>query len=436
MSGGWRPMSFTRSDRVFALVDCNNFYASCERVFNPRLEGKPVAVLSNNDGCIIARSNEAKALGLKMGQPFHEARYIIETGKAHVYSANFALYGDLSHRVVQTLEQFTPDMEVYSVDEAFLDLTSFKNRDLDAYGREIMQTVKQWTGIPVSIGIAETKTLAKLAGRIAKKSKRADGVLDLTHSRHQEKALSMVEVGDVWGVGRRYAEKLIRKKGIKTALDLRNADDQWLMDNFPVPLMRTVLELRGVSCIALEEHPPMHKSIICSRSFGSLINSIEPLKEAVASYTARAAERLREEELAAGSLQVFIETNRFRTNMPQYANAVTFNLPVATSYTHELISVALLAVEKLFKEDYRYHKAGVMMLGLVPGNQIQWNLFDTVDRNKTDRLMKALDGVNNGIGTGLLKYAAEGLGKRWRMKQERRSQRYTTHWAELATVKT
>jgi DNA polymerase V len=343
------------------------------------------------------------------------------------------LYGDLSHRVIQTLRQFTSDLEVYSVDEAFLDLTGFKGRNLKRYGHEIRDTVFQWTGIPVSIGVAETKTLAKVAAEIAKKSDKAKGVLDLTHSRHQERALAQIEVGDVWGVGRRYAEKLIRKN-IKTALDLRNADDDWIMKNFPVPLMRTVLELRGISCIPLEEVASPRKSIICSRSFGKLAGDLKPLREAVASYTARAAERMREMGLAANSLAVFIETNRFRERMPQYANSITANLPVSSDCSHELIAHALDALERIYKEDYLYHKAGVMMLGLVPAQESQRGLFDTVNREKSDRLMKALDIVNMDFGQGALRYAAEGLNTRWKMKQEKKSQRYTTNWNELAVA--
>jgi DNA polymerase V len=426
-------MSFTASNRIFALVDCNNFYASCERAFNPSLKNKPIVVLSNNDGCIIARSNEAKRLGIRMGEPVYKARTLIERHHVVVFSANFNLYGDLSHRVIQTLRQFTPDLEVYSVDEAFLDLTGFKGRNLKRYGHEIRDTVFQWTGIPVSIGIAETKTLAKVAAEIAKKSDKAKGVLDLSHSRHQERALAQIEVGDVWGVGRRFAERLMRVH-IQTALDLRNANDDWLMKNFPVPLMRTVLELRGVSCIPLEEVAPPRKSIICSRSFGKLTGDIKILREAVASYAARAGERLREMGLATNSLAVFIETNRFRERMPQYANSITTTLPVASDCTHELIAHALNALERIYKADYLYHKAGVMMLGLVPAKESQRGLFDSVNRDQSDRLMKALDSVNRDFGQGTLRYAAEGLHSRWKMKQEKKSLRYTTNWDELAVA--
>jgi DNA polymerase V len=416
--------------KIFALVDCNNFYASCERIFNPSLEGKPIVVLSNNDGCIIARSNEAKALGIRMGEPVFKARHLIEQHQVTVFSANFTLYGDISHRVMSTLATFVPEMEVYSVDEAFLDLTGFELHNLDTYGRKIRETVLKWAKVPVSIGIAETKTLAKIAGEIAKTSPKTKGVLDLTRSRHQDRALSLIPVEDVWGVGRRYAEKL-RSRRIFTALDLKKADDKWIMKYFPVPLMRTVQELRGVSCLPLEHSPPPKKGIMTSRSFGYPIEHYGELKQAVASYAARTGEKMRQDGLAAQHLMVFITTNRFRPDQPQYSNSTVVHLPVATNCTHELIHYATAGLAQIFKEDYLYKKAGVMALELVYADQIQRNLLDFNDREKWDRLMHALDRVNADFGAGTLRYAAEGLEKRWKMKQEHRSRRYTTHWQDL-----
>lgn len=421
------------TDKVFALVDCNNFYVSCERVFDPMLWGKPVVVLSNNDGCIISRSNEAKALGIKMGEPLFKARYLIETEKAFVRSANFALYGDLSKRVMQTLRTFAPHMEVYSIDEAFLDLSHIPADQRDALGREIRETVLRWTGIPVSIGIAETKTLAKIAGELAKTSPRTRGVLDLTHSPHQALALKRTDVQDIWGIGRQHAERL-RRRGIRTALDFRNAEDRWILDNLTIMGLRTAQELRGVSCFALEPVLPPKKNILCSRSFGTLVDDLAQLKEAIAAYTASAAERLRKEHLAATGMSVFIRTSRFRPDTPQHSDACSMQLPVPTDCTHELIHYAMAMTEELFEEGYRYHKTGVMLTGLVPAAERQQSFFDTVNREKWSRAMAVLDRINLEQGGGTLKYAAEGTGPRWRMKQEHRSPCYTTRWSDLLEI--
>ncbi len=271
---------------VFGLVDCNNFYVSCERVFNPALEGRPVIVLSNNDGCAVARSNEAKALGIKMGAPAFQLRDLIGKHQIQVFSSNYALYGDMSRRVMRSLSEFTPEIEIYSIDEAFLDLSGFRHCDLTDYGHRIRSTVKQWTGIPVSIGIAETKTLAKIANRIAKKSQRAKSVLDLTHSPFQDRALEITDVADVWGIGRRYAH-FLKQNGIHTALQLRDADDTFIKHKMGVTGTRLLQELRGVSCYALEQSPPRKKGITVSRSFKHAIQSLDELKEAIATYAGR-----------------------------------------------------------------------------------------------------------------------------------------------------
>lgn len=426
-------MSFTPSSQVFALVDCNNFYASCERVFNPKLEGRPVIVLSNNDGCAIARSNEAKALGIKMGAPFFKIKDIVERHKVQVFSANFSLYGDLSRRVMATLDTFSPEVEIYSVDEAFINLTGFDCHDFDSYGRHIKATVKQWTGIPVSVGIAETKTLAKVAGEFAKKSPKANGVLDLTKSKYQELALHRLPVYEVWGVGRKISEKL-NKKGITTALQLRDADDDYILRTFNVCLLRTVLELRGISCLQLELEAKPNKTIACTRSFAELTSDKTFLEQAVSSYTARASERLREQKLATKKLLVFIQTNRFRKSEPQYSRSAEVTLPIATDATPQLIHYARKGLDKIYRPEYRYHKAGVIMLDLIPASEIQTGLFDCVDREKSDRLMITLDRVNQIYGSNTLKYGAEGMGKRWRMKQEKLTPRYTTNWQELVEI--
>jgi DNA polymerase V len=425
-------MSFTHSSRIFALVDANNFYASCERVFRPALVGKPIVVLSNNDGCIIARSNETKALGIRMGEPFYKAKPLIQAHGVHVFSANFALYGDLSARVMSSLSEFAPEMEIYSIDEAFLDLSGMQRHHLNAYGRQMKQLVEQWTGIPISVGIAETKTLAQMANYLAKKSKKANGVLDLTRSPHRTRALQQVPVGEVWGVGRKFAEKL-QRHGIQTAFDLAQGNDAWLFQHFPAPLLRTVQELRGVACLSLEQ-APIPKSIACSRSFAQPEEDLGKLRESVAAYTAHAAERLRKAKMACQRLLVFIHTNRFRQNVSQHFDSTSIGLPTASEDTAELIQVAHRALAQIYKEGYAYHKAGVVLLDLVPANEVQQNLWDTVNRSQRSTLMQALDQINRDFGSGAIRYAAEGLCPRWRMKQEHRSPRYTTCWSELAQV--
>lgn len=421
---------------VFALVDCNNFFVSCERVFNPKLEGKPVVVLSNNDGCIIARSNEAKALGIAMGDPLFKVRNLVERHGVHVFSPNFSLYSDMSSRVMETLYQFSSRMEVYSVDEAFLDLSGVNPADLASFGRRIRETVRQWTGIPISVGIAETKTLAKIAAELAKKSPKTQGVLNITRSPLQDLALRRTPIADVWGVGRQYASHL-QRQGMQTALDLRQAKDARIIKRFGVVLMRTVYELRGTSCLGLVREPAPKKSITYSRSFGRLVTSFDAMAQAVSAYTARAAEKLRAQKLAAQALEVYITTSRFREWEPQYRNTVVLRLPVATACTPQLLNTALTGLKQIYRDGYRYKKASVTLLELVPANQIQQNLFDTLDRSRLTRLMQALDRVNLTWGSGTLRYAAEGLYKStWRMRQELRSRRFTTHWDELLEVDT
>jgi len=417
---------------VVALADCNNFYASCERVFNPKLEGKPVVVLSNNDGIVVAASKEAKAIGLELGIPIFKAEDLVRSAQVQVFSSNYTLYGDLSRRVMETLSQFTPELEVYSIDEAFLDLSGFGGKNLTDYGRHIRDTVKRWTGIPVSIGIAETKTLAKIATRLAKKSSKADGVLNLTGSPYRERALAATPVGDIWGIGRQYAKFLI-KNGIITALDLRDVTDVWVKKHMGVVGLRTVKELRGTPCLSLVPRPPAKKEICVSRSFGKLVSTRAGVREAVATYTTRAAEKLRKQRHAAGALMVFMMTNRFKDE-PQYANSAVLEAPVPTDSTGELIGCALRGVDFIFREGYRFYKAGVVLTGLVPADQIQTDLFYTRDFEGSRRLMEALDHVNASLGPGTLKFAATGLEQSWKTKFNRRSPRYTTRWDELPAV--
>jgi DNA polymerase V len=424
--------SIGSDNRIIALVDGNNFYASCERVFAPQLEGKPVIVLSNNDGCVVARSNEAKALGIKMGEPAFKITDLVSKHQIQVFSSNYSLYGDMSARLITSLEQFTPNLEVYSIDESFLDLTGHQLRELTDYGQRMRQTIKQWLGIPISVGIGRTKTLAKIANRVAKKWPTAKGVFNLC-DQEPDLVLAKIQVQDVWGVGRQYS-KALQEKGIQTALQLRDAPQGWIKQRFGVTLLRTVLELGGLSCISLDLAPAPRKSIICSRSFGQKIESLRNLKEAVATYTSRAAEKLRREGLATTMISVFIHTNRFSPD-PQYQNSVHINLPVATDDSAELIDFAWQGLERMYRPGYLYQKAGVMLFNLVPLTLVQPSLFDQRDREKYRLLMATIDKINRQHGAGTVQFGAAGLQKAWSMRSAQRSPRYTTQWEELPVVR-
>ncbi len=420
--------------KVFALVDCNNFYASCERVFNPKLEAKPVVVLSNNDGCIIARSNEAKALGIKMGVPAFEIKDIIEKQSIFVFSSNYTLYGDMSQRVMNTLALFSPDIEIYSIDEAFLDLSGLIYENLSEYGKKIKETIKQWTGMPVSVGIASTKTLAKIANHIAKKDKKYNGTSDFTSIPDIDKILKNVPVYDVWGVGRQHSKFLLSNK-IQTALDLKNADDKWIRKKMSVMAQRTVFELRGISCFPIDSNPLDRKSILCSRSFGKPLTDYKDIEQATSTYVTTAAEKLRKQHSCALSITVFIMTSEFAKG-PKYFNSKTIQLPVASNSTPELIHYAVAALKELFRKGYKYKKSGFIISDFVPENQIQSSLWDDVHREKYKDLMKIIDKVNQKIGPGKIKYAIQGNKKKWKMRQEKLSPCYTTRWEDLLTVNT
>lgn len=418
---------------VLALVDCNNFYASCERVFNPKLERQPVVVLSNNDGCVVARSNEAKALGIGMGVPEFQIRPLRDAHDVQVFSSNYALYGDMSQRVMACLEQFCPDLEIYSIDEAFLSLSGFTSRNLTDYGHTIRATVKRWTGIPVSVGIAETKTLAKVASRVAKRTPDTGGVFDLRTCPDRDALLGRLAVEDVWGIGVNYA-RFLTQHGIGTALQLRHADDQFIRTHMGIVGLRLIMELRGISCLELEQCPAPKQGITYSRAFGKMVATLAEMEEAVSSYTARAAEKLRAEQMAVTVLTVFLHTNQFQ-DTPQYSNSITLKLPVATDTTQELIRSALLGIRKIYRDGFAYKKAGVMFTGLVPASQIQTDLFDQQDRARSKKLMVALDSINNRFGSGTLHYASSGITKAWRTQFRQRSPAYTTNWDDLPIVK-
>ncbi len=417
---------------IFALVDCNNFYASCERVFNPQLNGQPIVVLSNNDGCVVARSNEAKALGIGMGIPEFQIRPLLRAHRVQVFSSNYTLYGDMSQRVMETLEQFCSDLEVYSIDEAFLSFAGFERRNLTDYARQIRRTVKQWTGIPVSVGIAETKTLAKLANRVAKRTPNTGGVCNLLACPDRDALVGRMPVADVWGIGPNHA-RLLKQHGITTAGQLAEADDQWIRKRMGIAGLRLVMELRGVSCLELEQCPSPKQSLTCSRAFGTLIYTLAEMEEAISVYTSRVAEKLRRGRLAATVLTVSLTTNEFKEG-PQYSNSLTLKLPVVTDSTSELIRCALQGIRAIYRDGYRYKKAGVMLTGLVPVGQTQADLFDSHDRRKAMRLMAALDSINDRWGAGTLQYAASGITNAWKTQFHRRSPAYTTQWSELPIV--
>jgi DNA polymerase V len=419
---------------IFALVDCNNFYVSCERVFNPSLEDKPVVVLSNNDGCVVARSNEAKALGIAMGVPVFKISELVGMHGVRVFSSNYALYGDMSRRVMQTLSRFSPDMEVYSIDEAFLDLSHLRRCDPERYGRAIRRTVGKWTGIPVSVGIGETKTLAKIANRLAKKSPKAGGVLNLTRSSHQDRALEMTAVEDVWGVGRRYA-KFLQQHGIVNARLLRDAEQSFIRGRMGVSGIRLIKELKGVSCYVIETCPPPRKSIVVSRSFRHPVRELADLEQAVATFASKGAAKLRRQDCAAGALTVFVSTSRFeKRNF--YFNSYTAVLPVATSDTSELIFHARESLQAVYRKGCGYKRAGILFKDLGSERMIQGDLFDARDRVRAGRLMETLDRINARMGDGTLRYAAAGLDStaEWKTVFKQRSPAYTTDWHQLPAV--
>ena len=411
---------------MYALVDCNNFFASCERVFQPNLRNVPIIVLSNNDGCVVARSSEAKALGIPMGEPVFKLAKLIERHGIVVFSSNYALYGDMSHRVMTMLSQFVEDMEIYSIDESFLSLKGFENYNLKDYGSTIVRTVTKGTGIPVSMGIAPTKTLAKMASKYAKKYKGYNGVCVIDNEEKRIKALKQFDIGDVWGIGSRYRKKL-EYYGVKTAYDFTQKSESWVRKMMTVVGVRTWKELRGIPSIELEKVAPDKQTICTSRSFGELIEDFDTLMESVANFTASCARKLRAQRSCASMLQVFIYTNRFREDLPQYSNSQMITVPTPTSDVTELIHYARLALKNIYKEGYQYKKAGVIVMDIVPQSCVQQNLFDERDRIKHEKVLEVLDAVHKKYGTRMLKVAAQGTGKKWALKSEYLSKQYTTN---------
>ena len=417
---------------MYALVDCNNFYASCERLFNPRLEGKPIIVLSNNDGCVIARSEEAKKIGIAMGAPAYMIKDLIEKADVAVFSSNYTLYGDLSDRVMQTMSSFVPRIEIYSIDEAFLDMADMVYHNLLNLGMEIRQTVKKNTGIPVSVGIAPTKTLAKMANRYAKKTCPANGVFWAANKTLIEEMMAHTNVEDVWGIGEQYAQ-FLQKHGFNTSLELTHAPEEWVRKNMSVVGQRLLSELKGIPCIESLYQPRPKKNICTSRSFGKLLGNKDEIKIAVANYAALCAAKLRKQKTCCKKVHVFVQTNPFKITDKQYFMSITIDLETPSNNAGEIIKYAMKGFNIIFKEGYRYVKCGVVVMDFVPETVVQGSLFSHIN-TKEKLLMDTMDKVNRAFGNELVRTAAQGFEKRYKLKAEFLSPCFTTNIDELLKV--
>jgi len=420
-------------ERVFALVDCNNFYVSCERAFSPRLEGRPLVVLSNNDGCVVSRSQEAKSLGVKMGVPFFEVRALIEAGELEALSSNYALYADMSARVMSILSQAAPGIEVYSIDECFLDFSGMEAKSLVAKAAELRRMVAKSTGIPVSVGLGPSKTLAKLANKIAKDGKERHGVASLLDPEERERELARCQAIDVWGIGWRSAEKL-SKLGVSSAKDFRDAGDDAVRKALGVCGLRTAMELRGIACVQGEVEEEGRSSVCCSRSFGRAVETLEEIEEAVATYAGLAAERLRDLKQEASAVGLLLETSRFAPEDARYSNSASALLKSPSDSRGVVAEAALKLARRLFRKGYVYKRAGVTLSGLAPAGSSP-SLFDGPDAAKEKGLEKAIDSIKKRYGKDSILRAAEGLAKPWKTKGERRSPRYTRSWEELPVAR-
>ena len=407
-------MSSTLYTKKIALIDCNSFYVSCERLFNPKIRRLPVVVLSNNDGCIISRSNEAKTLGIKMGEPYFKARNIIIKNNVQVFSSNYSLYGDISRRVMRTLKRFNSKIEVYSIDEAFLDLSNFSDKEVKDVGKEIRNTVLQWTGIPTSIGIAETKTLSKVANHIAKKQK--SGVVSLVNIKDLDPILEKVEVRDIWGVGKQLSKFYI-KNGIYNAKQLKNASNTWIKKTKNVLSSRTAMELRGVPCIEIETKQAKRKSCCVSRSFGKKVEKLRELKESVTSYCLNAAEKIRSESLVSKSITVFIRTSPFQNKGIFYSNSKTIDFPIATNNSIEIVKNALTGLNLIYKDGFKYQKAGIILSGLSDSEKGN-SLFKSTKDERIKNLMRSIDNTNYRYGRSTISLASAGINKKWSMRRQ------------------
>lgn len=419
--------------KIFALVDCNNFYASCERVFRPDLEKRPIVVLSNNDGCVIARSNEVKKMGIPMGEPFFKCKSLLKRNNVEVFSSNYSLYGDMSKRVMKILSEYSPDIEIYSIDEAFIDLSGLTKEKISKFTLFLKNKIKVSTGIPVSIGIAETKTLAKVANHVAKNVERFNGIFNFYHLSDENKGyvLRKTEIGEIWGIGRKSKYKL-NQRGIFNALELRDSDIKWIRKLLTVTGEITVKELKGIPCVQFEHGTLSKKSITSSRSFGNKISSLSDLKQAVSSFVCIASEKLRTQKSAAMSICVYISTGTHSEN--RYYNSYSINLLTPSSYTPKFINAAFKALEIIYKEDFFYKKAGIILYDIVNNRNIQQDLFRKDIDNVGEKAMNTVDYLNKKHGKNTVFFGIQGINRKWKQNKLMCSPKYTTSWNELLTI--
>jgi len=429
-------MHTTSTPRSIALIDVNNFYVSCERAFNPKLIGQPVVVLSNNDGCAVARSNEVKALGVPMGMPWFKLKQLAQQHGIIGLSSNYALYADMSNRVMSILRAYSPDQEVYSIDESFLDLTGFASRDLIQYGQHMRKRILRWTGLPVCVGIGSTKTLAKLANHCAKKQAVFNSVCNFNTmpAAAFDDLLGQLDVAEIWGVGRKLAPKL-QVLGFNTVLDLKRANPERLRQQFSVVMEKTIRELNGTVCIELEEISPAKQQIVRSRSFGHAVSDYNSLAESITLYMSSAAQKLRTQQSFAGSVYVYIRTSPFKPDEPTYSNGLRIPLPNPTDDTRLLVNFALWGLKQIYKANYNYAKAGVMLGEIVSIEGVQTDLFSQMQATpKSSALMSTMDSINRKMGKESIKLASEGFKRPWKMKQGNKSPSYTTKWEDVPSM--
>jgi DNA polymerase V len=411
-------MSYTNSSKKnkVALIDCNSFYVSCERLFNPKIKNKPVVVLSNNDGCVISRSTEAKRIGIRMGEPYFKVKELVRKNNVHIFSSNYALYGDISRRVMKTLKSFSDKIEIYSIDEAFVDLSHVEDKEIENYGKQIRDRILKWTGIPTSVGIAKTKTLSKVANHIAKKNK--TGVIYL--KENIDETLRNFHITDIWGVGKQLS-KLYIKNGIDTAYKLKNISNTWVKKSTNVLGAKTVMELRGITCINLETQETKRKSCCVSRSFGKKVESLEKLQESITTHCLNAAEKIRNDNQTTRSITIYIRTSPFDKNRKYYSNSITIDLPVATSNSLELVKSAINGLKKIYKYGYFYQKAGIVLSKLRESSESEFSLLAPIMENKSQTLMKAIDFTNAKYGRNAISIAQAGINNSWKMRREHSS---------------
>lgn len=420
---------------IFALVDCNSFYVSCERIFQPELHNRPVGVLSNNDGMVVALSDEMKKLGIKRGTPAFKIKHILQKNNGVLLSSNYALYGDISARIMKILENFTPDLEIYSIDEAFLRLSDLPKQNLTELGNKIRKTISAWVGIPVSVGFGTTKTLAKVANRVAKKYSKTEGVFDLCNHPNLPKVLQWIDVKDIWGIGRQYA-KMLNSNNIHNGWQLANTDYHWIKKRMTVVGLRTVMELNGVSCIDIETDVNAKKEIVSSKSFGKPVDNFDEISEALSAYCVRAVEKLREQHLVASQIMVFLSTNRFKKDQPQYANYASSRLPLPSAYTPDFLFASRKVLKQIYRKNYQYKKVGIMISDIMHQTYAPLDFFAPIYLDdKRKNIMDCMDSINKKMGLNMLTYAGVGTEQPWKMRREMLSSRYTTCWQELPIVK-